>query len=153
MKRDIQIHTRDRDRLRAELRHLVERFHGLGYERCDVLFGWAWRAGRDDPEIAWKRVSIDLADVIAEVERAENDGLGTFGGDDVWITFEGRALQFQFCHHGGVHLFFSEPDEETRHFWNRWSEAGLDPLEYEKAEGSKSWQRVVARADEPGGDR
>ena len=132
MKRDVQIHTRDRDRLRVELRHLVERFHGLGYERCDVLFGWAWRAGRDDPEIAWKRVNIDLADVI---------------------TFEGRALQFQFCHHGGVHLFFSEPDEETRHFWNRWSEAGLDPLEYEKAEGSKSWQRVVARADEPGGDR
>jgi len=98
MDRDIQVHTQDRDRLKAELQHLVDRFRGLGYERCDVFFGWAWRTGRDESDIAWKRVNVELSDVAAEIERAEADGLGEFGGDDVRITFEGRALEFQFCH-------------------------------------------------------
>jgi hypothetical protein len=143
MDRDIQVHTQDRDRLKAELQHLVDRFRGLGYERCDVFFGWAWRTGRDESDIAWKSVNVELSDVAAEIERAEADGLGEFGGDDVCITFEGRALEFKFCHHGGLHLFFSEPDEDTQHFWGRWKAEGLEPSQYEKAEGSSDWRRVV----------
>lgn len=142
MERDIQVHNEDIDRLRAELRHIVEFFRGLGCERCDVFFGWAWSTERDKADLAMKTVNTPLLDLDAEVRRAEDDGLGNFGGDDVWVSFEGRAPKFQFCHHEGIHLFYSEPDEVTGHFRDRWRAEGLDPWEFEKADAGSDWQRV-----------
>lgn len=145
MERDLQVHSEDIDRLRAELGHVVEFFGGLGCERCDVGFGWAWSTEPDESgksELAMWDVNIPLHDLDAEVRRAEDAGLGNFGGDDVWVSFEGRALKFQFCHHEGIHLFYSEPDEVTGHFRDRWRAEGLDPWEFEKADDTSEWRRV-----------
>jgi hypothetical protein len=146
MERDLQVHTEDVDRLRAELGHVVEYFRGLGYERCDVFFGWAWSTERDEPDLAMKSVDIPLLDLDDEVRRAEDAGLGNFGRDDVWISFEGRALEIQFCHHEGVHLLYAEPDEITRHFLDRWRAEGPDPTEFEKAGGGSDWRPAPGAA-------
>ena len=140
MERDLQFHTEDVDRLRAELRHVAGFFRRLGHERCDVLFGWAWRDERDRSDLAWKAVNIPLSDLDAAVRREEDAGLGEFGRDDVWISFEGLALDLQFCHHGGFHLHFSEPDAITRHFLDRWRAEGLGPQEFEKEDGGSAWR-------------
>ena len=132
MERDLQVHTDDINFLNAELRHVVQFFRGLEREPCDVFFGWSWRAERDKPEPMMKSVKVQLLDLEAEVRRAEDAGLGQFGSDDVWISFEGPALKFQFCHHGGIHLFHSEQNGITEHFRARWQDAGLSPKEFEK---------------------
>jgi hypothetical protein len=140
MERDLQVHTGDIDRLRAELGHVVEFFRRLGYERCDLFFGWAWSTDRDNSDLAMESMSIPLIEVNAQVRRAEDAGLGNFGRDDVWISFEGQASKVQFCHHEGIHLHYTEPDEITRHFLDRWRAEGLDPKAFEKADGGSDWR-------------
>jgi hypothetical protein len=144
MERDLQVHTEDIDRLRAELGHVVEFFRGLGYDRCDVFFGWAWTTDRDQSDLAMKSVNIPLLDLTAQVGRAEDAGLGNFARDDVWVSFEGCALKIQFCHHEGIHLFYAEPDEITRHFLDRWRTEGLNPEEFEKADGGSDWRPALS---------
>ncbi len=141
MERDLQIHSEDDDRLRAELAHVVEFFHELGHERCAMFFGWAW-TGPDKTRLAMKTRDIPLLDLDAEIRRAEDAGLGHFAQDDVWVEFKGFTLKFQFCHHGGIHLFYSEPNELTRHFHDRWQAEGLEPMEFEKAQGASEWRRA-----------
>jgi hypothetical protein len=140
MERDLHVHNEDIDRLRSELCHVVEFFRGMGHERCDVFFGWAWRDEQDETDLAMKSMNIPLLDLNAEVREAEAAGLGNFGGDDVWVSFEGLALKIQFCHHEGIHLSYSEPDEMTRHFLDRWQAGGLDPKEFEKPDGGSDWR-------------
>jgi hypothetical protein len=143
MQRDLQVHPENVERLNAELGHIVEFFRGLGDERCDVFFGWAWRSERDKSDLAMKSVNIPLLDLKAEVGRAEDAGLGNFGRDDVWVSFEGRALKIQFCHHEGIHLLYAEPDEITQHFLEHWRAEGLDPGEFEKADGGSDWRPAL----------
>src|SRR5262245_26768590 len=129
MDRDLQIHTEDVDRLRAELAYVVEFFRGLGHVPCDLLFGFAWRIEADKPDLSWKSIRIPLLDLDKEIRRAEDAGLGSFARDDLWVSFEGRALKVQFCHHSGVHLSYPEPDHITEQFCTRWQAEGLDPVE------------------------
>lgn len=144
MERDLQVHSEDVSRLRQELVHVVEFFRGKGCERCDVLFGWAWRTSSDTSGLAWRSLEIPLLKLVDEIHEAERAALGEFAGDDVFVTFAGCDLKLQFCHESGIHLFFSEPNETTLHFLNRWQAAGLSPAEFEKADGSSLWQRTGA---------
>jgi len=143
MERDLQVHTEDIDRLRAELGHVVEFFRQLGYERCDVSFGWAWSTDRDKSDLAMKSVNIPLIDLDAEVRRAEDAGLGNFGRDNVWISFEGQTFKVQICHHNGIHLYYADPDEITQHFRDRWRAAGLEPKGFEKVDSGSDWRPTL----------
>jgi hypothetical protein len=107
-----------------------------------VLFGWAWVTDPDSNELSWKSVTIRLLDLEAEINREEAAGRGAFAHDDVWVSFEGLSLRIQFCHHEGIHLFYSVPDEITSHFLLRWRSEGLDPWEFEKADDGSAWRRV-----------
>jgi hypothetical protein len=146
MERDLQIHTESVERLRAELIYVAGYFMGLGHADCDVLFGYAWRSARDDPELSWKSVRLPLGELDAEIRDAEDAGLGNFARDDVWLSFEDPELKVQFCHHSGIHLSFSEPNDITEHFFSRWQAAGLDPIEWEKTEDPVTWRRIRGEA-------
>jgi hypothetical protein len=140
MEYDLQIHTEDTARLWAELDHVVEFFRGLGHERCDVYFGWAWTIDRDKPDLSWKEATIPLTELHTEIKKAEDAELGRFAGDDAWLNFEGENLEFQFCHHDGVHLFYSEPGGITNYFQARWRDEGLEPEVFERADEKATWQ-------------
>jgi hypothetical protein len=141
MERDIQIHTEDVDRLRAELEYVCGYFREIGHKECDLLFGFAWRSEADE-SISWKNVRIPVVEVNAEIRNAENAGLGNFARDDLWVAIDDRALKVQFCHHSGIHLSFSQPDEITEHFFARWEAEGLNPIEWEKTEDPQNWHRI-----------
>jgi hypothetical protein len=142
VERDLQVHSEDVDRLRAELAFVVEFFRAMGYGRCDVFFGWAWTTDQGDSDLLMKGANIPLVDLDAEVRRAENAGLGNFGQDDVWVSFEGLPVKVQFCHHSGIHLSYTEPDDITERFFTRWQAGGLNPVENEKTEDPLKWRRV-----------
>lgn len=142
MDRDLQIHTEDTCRLRSELTYIVEFFRTMGYERCDLLFGWAWRTESDQADLSFKRLNIPLLELDAEVRRAEDAGLGNFAEDDVWVSFEGQALKVQFCHHSGIHLSYPDPNDITEQFFSRWHAEGLHPVEFEKTADPLKWRRV-----------
>lgn len=146
MQRDLQIHTEDIDRLRTELRHMVEYFRRLGCKRCEVFFGWAWRTDRDGTDLLMKSMDIPPLDLIGEIQRAEDAGLGGFGRDDVTISFEGCTVNVQFCHHRGVHLQYTEPDDITRHLLERWRTEGLDPTEFERSDDGSEWRPILGGA-------
>ena len=143
MQRDLQFHSEETDRLRAELRHMVEYFRRLGHERCEVFFGWAWKTDRDGTDLLMKGMNVPLPDLIGEIQRAEDAGLGRFGDDDVSLAFEGCPVNVEFCHHEGVHLKFVERDEITRHFLERWRAQGLSPAEFERADDGSEWRPTL----------
>jgi hypothetical protein len=142
MERDLQIHTESVDCLRAELIVVIDYFVGLGHVECDALFGFAWRAVPDKPELSWKAVHIPLIELDAEIRKAEAAGLGNFSRDDVWVKLDDQSIKIQFCHHSGIHLSYSEPNLMADHFFARWQAAGLSPMEWEKTEDPPKWHRL-----------
>lgn len=137
VERDLQVHTDDFGFLSAELRYVVDFFRELGHEQCHLFFGWSWLAKSDKPDLMMKSMIVSVLAIEAEIRGAEDAGLGNFGRDDIWVSIEGHALEFQFCHHGGIHLFQPERNDITRHFLARWRGAGLSPKEFEKASDSE----------------
>jgi hypothetical protein len=128
---DLQIHTESLASLCAELDHVVDYNGKLGFNECELLFGWAWRTIPDKPDLSWRNIRIPTSEIGSAIQQAEAAGLGKFGHDDVWITFNERIPEFQFCHHSGVHLSYFEGCEITKHFQNRWRTLGLNPIERE----------------------
>jgi hypothetical protein len=127
---EIRIHPDDDDVLRSELRFMIEYFLELGQTQCELVFGWHWGLNYP-PGDPWGTNLCPLSDVEAEVQKPELAGLGKLGHDDVQILFPEIHLDFQFCHHCGIHLTFATEDQVSRDFCKRWSDAGLDPIERE----------------------
>lgn len=130
MAREISIHEVAQDVLRAELRHVVHYFRGMGYDWCELEFGWHW--GMDYPaEEPWATLHVALAEVESEVRKPEAAELGELGHDDVTIRVPPVDCEFLFCHHWGIHLTSSRPSQVTEDFLSRWTLAGLAPEERE----------------------
>lgn len=128
MTREISIHDVNRAVLLNELRHVVAYFCDLGYETCELVFGWHW--GMDYPPAApWEAIHVRLAEVEVEVRKPEIAGLGEFGRDDVTVRFTPMGVEFCFCHHGGIHLTYSQPGPFAVDFLARWALAELAPVE------------------------
>jgi hypothetical protein len=128
MRREISIHEVDDAVLLGEFRHLVLYLRGLDHERCEVLFGWHW--GIDYyPTSKWVAEVIPLAELESKVRQVENAGLGRLGGDDLQVKVPGLECEFCFCHHSGVHLTFTPPNQIAVDFLERWQSAGLSPIE------------------------
>ena len=137
MTRELSIHgdlPHIRDLLRLSLAHFAKYLRGLGYERCEVVFGWAW--GMEyPPGDPWKAFDIPLAELESEVHKPEDAGYGELGGDDVTFRVPPLACEFLFCHHGGIHVSFGEPSPVTEAI-RRWSAAGFEVTEREIQMGS-----------------
>jgi hypothetical protein len=139
MERDLQIHPRCLATLRAELSSLIAHFSALGFEACELLFGWAWRESERDPEPSWKIIRTPLAEVEREIRKEEEAGLGEFGRDDVWLLVGGKRLRIRFCPNSGIHVFSTGPEPLADPFFRRWDAAGLGPTEWEKAPDRPGW--------------
>lgn len=134
MKREIQIHPEAVDVLRSEWIHAVDYLQAQGFVDCQVLFGFAWRTFPNDADLSWKQLRLPLTQLLAEIQRSEDSGLGALGRDDMWLTCEAHTLVFLFCHHHGVHLMFNEPGLDSEHYFSRWQAAGLSPLVRERTD-------------------
>jgi hypothetical protein len=139
MERDLQIHPQSLATLRAELTSLLAHLPALGFEACELLFGWAWREGPNDPSPSWKIYRTPLAEVEGAIGEEQAAGLGEFGRDEVCLLVGGKRLLVRFCGNAGLHLFYSGPDPLAEPFFARWDAAGLGPTEWEKALGRPGW--------------
>jgi hypothetical protein len=128
MKREVSVHEVTQDVLRAELSNLIRYLRDLGHEECQVVFGWHW--GMDYPAGApWRAMCVAISDLVAEIQKPEDVGLGGFGCDDVTISIPPLEWEFCFCHHSGIHLTFTPPSQVAEDFSARWSAAGLGVME------------------------
>jgi hypothetical protein len=135
MKREVSVHEITRDVLHAELLNLIRYLRDLGHEECQVVFGWHW--GMDYPAGApWKAMCVAFSDLVTEIQKPEDAGLGELGRDDVTICIPPLEWEFCFCHHLGIHLTFTPPSKVAEDFSARWSTAGLGVVERDCPSGS-----------------
>ncbi|MDB5345302.1 MAG: hypothetical protein JWP89_3679 [Schlesneria sp.] len=130
MAHEIRVHPDDTDVLRSELRFMIQYFLKLGQTECDLVFGWHWGVNYP-PGRPWGINLTSLSDVEAAIGQPELAGLGKLGHDDVQILYPLLHLDFQFCHHCGIHLTFVTEDQVSRDFFKQWSDAELGPIERE----------------------
>ena len=140
--RQLQVHTESEERLWTELDYIVDYFQRLGHRECHLYFGWAWYKAPESHELAFKKVRTSLGEVASEVHKAENADLGRFTNDDVTLSFDELPLEFEFCHHSGIHLYFAEAGPITDHFFHRWRNEGLNPSLWENSGDPPSWKKV-----------
>jgi hypothetical protein len=101
----------DGERLTAELseetiRSAFDRMVDMGSQhgsKVTVLFGFAWGNHIHD----WKDQVMTWAEVAEAVRIAEENGDGTIGSDDLYLTI--GPDEFIFCHHSDIHY----PDRPT----------------------------------------
>ena len=126
MKREISVHEVTQDVMRAELLNFIRYLLDLGHKDCQLLFGWAW--GMDYPVgTPWTAIPVAISDLVTEIRKPEDAGLGEFGRDDVTISVPPLEWEFCFCHHSGIHLTFTPPSQVADDFSARWSIAWCTP--------------------------
>ncbi len=130
MARELSIHNCDAAILISELQFVIEYFLNLGHSHCELMFGWHWGIYYP-PGNPWGTIQVPLADVETEVQKAVLASSGWVGGDDLQISFPSLDVGFIFCHHSGIHLTYTAEGQVSRDFLQRWSEAGLAPVECE----------------------
>lgn len=122
--------------MRAELAFLVQHLQQVGYEYCEVLFGFAW--GNDYyPTSKWDYVRFPVAGLTGEVERVEAAGMGCLGADDLFVLLPDSGVKFCFCHENDLHLSSISTDGVHAFFFRRWLEMGFVPSEWEMTEEGK----------------
>ena len=77
---------------------------GIQYgDKVTVLFGFAWGNYIYD----WKDQVMSWAELSEAVTNAEENGDGSIGSDDLYLTV--GEDKFTFCHHSDIHY----PDQPT----------------------------------------
>ena len=128
MSREITTYPISTEEIWEELLYLAEYFLHRGHESCELLFASAWGNDYYDTNI-WYPELVPLAELSEKVKQVETSGIGHLGNNDLFIKIPGLSLEFQFCHHSDIHLFFGDPDETTGHFFARWESRGFTPRE------------------------
>ncbi len=127
--------------LRDELAFIVQHLRELGFESCEVLFGFAW--GHEYyPGSHWEAETILLDSLLSKVEEVEGRGLGSVGEDDLWLKVP--DFEFLFDHHACIYLMFEEDAVLVNFFFARWESLGFPHAEWRKGEDGL---RVKVRGD------
>jgi hypothetical protein len=127
----------------ADLRHDLEanlgRLKALGVLEISLLFGFSW--GKHIYEKQWKElpVSPDQAQVL--VHRAEKQGFGRLGDDNLYLTVERFNLRLQYSHEADIHLSFGTPNRLVHDILDRW--IAMQWLCYNQ---SRALEKVLGRA-------
>ena len=127
MKREIITGILEEDRIRQELRYLIDYFSERGHESCEILFGFAW--GNDYyPGNEWPPVSVTFLNLESTISDVEQRNIGRLSTDDLFLTVDG--LEFLFCHESDIHLSFETATPVIEHFYERWRMQEFQPSEW-----------------------
>lgn len=141
MNREIITYPINSVQMKDELSFLAEYFQKVGYEYCEVLFGFAW--GNEYYDSAkWEYEKIPLNKLVEKVIGVETNGFGEIGTDDLFIKVQGLLLEFRFCNDSDIHLSFDVSGEISEYFYNRWKSLGYLPAEWLKDNKGKPSKRL-----------
>lgn len=106
----------------ADLRHDLEanltRMAAMGVHEITLLFGYSW--GNHIYEKEWKDLAVSPAEVLALVRKAEKQGYGRMGDDNLYLTVDKFNLRLQYSHEADIHLSFATPNPLVRDILKRW---------------------------------
>jgi len=139
MQREVLTHPLSEPQLREELRYFVEFFSAKDIASCAVLFGSAW-GNKYYPTKDWLEEDVPLSSLLAKVEEVEVSDFGALGSNDLFLKLSG--LEFLFCNDSDIHIFFSEPNHDIEHFFQRWKQLGFKPAQWLNTERHGSGQKV-----------
>lgn len=105
--------------LRNDLKANIRRMTAMGVREVGLLFGYAW--GQHVYEKEWKELSVSPEEVHALVRRAEKQGYGRIGDDNLYLTVEKFNLRLQYSHEADIHLSFGTPNPLVRDIIERWT--------------------------------
>ncbi len=94
-----------RKTLIEDIDNLIKIFKRKNISSLKIMFGYAWAVFLND----WKEMTIDIDSLQGEIQKAEQAGHGELGDDDLYIYFDN--LEIRYCHHGDIHLRYSDRDD------------------------------------------
>jgi hypothetical protein len=104
--------------LRQDLELNLARIKALGVREVSLLFGFSW--GKHIYEKEWKELPLSPDDALALVRRAEKQGFGKLGDDNLYLTVAALNLRLQYSHETDIHLSFSDPNQLVHEILDRW---------------------------------
>lgn len=81
-----------------------------------IHFGYAWGEVLNH----LNETPIDIDFLLPEILMAEEAGHGELGDDDLEIVFDHFILRY--CHHGDIHLLFTEKDRVMEEIVQSWQD-------------------------------
>ncbi len=105
--------------LRHDLGVSLAGMKALGVAEVSLLFGFSW--GSRIYEKAWEELPVSPDQAQALVRRAEKQGFGRLGDDNLYLTVEKFNLRLQYSHEADIHLSFNTPNRLVHDILDRWA--------------------------------
>ncbi len=106
----------------ADLRHdlavTLARMKALGLRKISLLFGFSW--GNHIYEKDWKDIPVSPDDAQVLVQRAERQGFGKLGDDNLYLFVKEYNLRLLYSHDADIHLSFGTPNRLVHDILDRW---------------------------------
>jgi hypothetical protein len=139
MEREILTYPLSTEQLWDEFSFMIEYFTDKGFTECEILFGAAWGIYYY-PSNEWNNESISLNSLATKVKSVEQQGLGKFGQDDLFVYFP--HLNFRFCNDCDLHIYFTQHSPDIEFFYSRWGNLGYKPAEWLKNQTNGPGEKV-----------
>lgn len=105
--------------LRRDLEVNLARMKALGVLEISLLFGYSW--GKHIYQTQWKEMTVSPDEAQALVRRAEKQGFGELGDDNLYLYVEKYNLRLQYSHEADIHLSFGTPNRLVHDILDRWN--------------------------------
>jgi len=126
---EILTKTLTEEQMRLELDYFVTYWTKSGFDSCEVLFGYEWGIHYYSDPI-WTKETLRIENLVSKISELEQSDLGKFGNNDVIVYI--TELETLFCHDSDVHIRFTNPSIHIEHFYERWTNLGYNPSEWQK---------------------
>jgi hypothetical protein len=105
-----------------DLRLTVARLEGLGATEVLLFFGYAW--GRRIYSGPWVGMPVAIGAVPAMIADAEQQGFGSLGDDNLYLTVPSRDVKFLYSHESDIHLSYGPETPFVTETIGRWRANG-----------------------------
>ncbi len=105
--------------LRDDLTVNLSRMKALGLPEISLLFGFSW--GNRIYEKDWKEIPVSPEQALSMVQRAEAQGFGEIGDDNLYVFAKEYNLRLLYSHEADIHLSFGTPNRLVCDILERWS--------------------------------
>lgn len=105
--------------LRRDLEVNLARMKALGVLEISLLFGYSW--GKHIYQTQWKEMTVSPDEAQSLVHRAEKQGFGELGDDNLYLSVEKYNLRLQYSHEADIHLSFGTPNRLVHDILDRWN--------------------------------
>lgn len=122
MNRELVTDPLGKEDLWSDLRENIEFLKASGYTEALVFFGFGW--GEHFYKDQWKEIPMSLDDLEKSVRKAESNGYGKLGNDNLYFTVEEIPIRLNYSYESVIRLSYSKGNDIASAIEKRWNTRG-----------------------------